>query len=208
MKILIGCEESQAICKAFRERGFEAYSCDLLPCSGGHHEWHFQMDLFEAVKKEKWTLGVFHPSCTFLAVSGARWMYNKDGSINEERKKNQEDSLNFVRKIMELDIPHIAIENPISVISTKIRKPDQIIQPWQFGDSASKATCLWLKNLPKLIPTKVVDKGEFVTFNSGRRMSKWMAELRGNGHLRSKTFLGIASAIAEQWGDFIRSKYE
>lgn len=147
-------------------------------------------------------------NCTFLSVSGARWMYNKDGSINQDRKEKQEKALDFVRMFMDAPCEHICIENPVSIISSRIRKPDQIIDPWMFGDSFSKKTCLWLKNLPLLTPTNIVDKGEFVTFKSGRRMSKWMAELRGNGHLRSKTFPGIAKAIAEQYGKFLIDKYK
>lgn len=202
MRVLVGCEESQAICKAFRALGHEAYSCDILPCSGGHPEWHIQGDLLDQLDKG-FDLGIFHPPCTYLSVSGARWMYNKDGSINQERLANQEAGLEFVRKLMAAPIKHIAIENPVSVISSKIRKPDQIIEPFWFGDSARKKTCLWLKNLPQLKPTNIVSPGDVITFASGRKMSKWMAESRGNGHLRSKTFPGIASAIADQWGQFV-----
>lgn len=156
LKILIGCEESQAICKEFRELGFEAFSCDLLPCSGDYPEWHLQMDIFEAIKLANWKFAIFHPPCQYMAISGARWMYNKDGSINQERKENQEKALDFVRKLMDAPIDSILIENPCSVISSRIRKPDQIIQPWFFGDKAFKATHLWLKNLPKLVPTNIL----------------------------------------------------
>ncbi len=214
MKILIACEESQAVTKAFRELGHDAYSCDLLPCSGGHTEWHYQEDVFKVINKG-WDLMIAHPPCTFLAVSGARWLYNKDGSINEERFYNQKQGLDFVQMLMDAPINKIAIENPISVISSAIRKPDQIIQPYWFGDSASKSTCLWLKNLPKLEPTNMVSKGEFFEFkdrktNKLKRQPMWYykalqeaktpAERRT---LRSKTFKGIADAMAMQWGGLI-----
>jgi hypothetical protein len=134
-------------------------------------------------------------------------MYNKDGSVNQDRAKNQLEALNFVQKLMDADIPKIAIENPISVISSKIRKPDQIIQPWMFGDEATKTTCLWLKNLPLLKPTNIVGKGERTVFKSGKSHPKWYADALANSKtpeerrtLRSKTFIGIAKAIAEQWG--------
>jgi len=205
MKILVACEESQAITKEFRALGHEAYSCDILPCSGGHPEWHLQGDVFNFVN-QGWDLMVAHPPCTYLSVSGARHMYNKDGSVNQDRAKNQLEALNFVQKLMEVNIPRIAIENPVSVISSKIKKPDQIIQPWMFGDEATKTTCLWLKNLPHLTPTNIVGKGERTIFKSGKSHPKWYADALANAKtpeerrtLRSKTFNGIAKAIAHQW---------
>jgi hypothetical protein len=213
MKILVACEESQAITKEFRALGHEAYSCDILPCTGGHPEWHLQGDVFGFID-QGWDLMVAHPPCTFLSVSGARHLYNKDGSKNLERYKNQREALDFVQKLMDCDIPRIAIENPVSVISSQIRKPDQIVQPWMFGDSASKTTCLWLKNLPKLVATNVVDKGDFkewVDKKSGKvkRQATWYYDALINAKtpeerrsLRSKTFKGIAQAIASQWGIF------
>lgn len=207
MKIIIACEESQTITKEFRALGHEAYSCDILPCSGGHPEWHLQGDIFEFINQE-WDMMIAHPPCTYLSVSGARHMYNKDGSINQERLKNQNEGLEFVKKLMGANIPKIAIENPVSVISTKIRKPDQIIQPYMFGDEATKTTCLWLKNLPLLKPTNIVGKGERTIFKSGKSHPKWYADALANAKtpeerrtLRSKTFTGIAKAIAEQWGN-------
>lgn len=229
-RVLVACEESQAVTKEFRKLGFEAYSCDLLPCSGGHPEWHLQTDVFKAIEGgivlnqlgqwlefDKWDLMIAHPPCTFLAVSGARWLYNVDGTPNEERIKNQNEGLDFVRKLMNVDIEHIAIENPISVISSQIRKPDQIIQPWQFGDKAQKSTCLWLKNLPLLKHTEIVDKGEFIEFISAKgvkkKQPKWYFDALKDAKtpaerrtLRSKTFKGIAEAIAKQWGDYILKK--
>jgi hypothetical protein len=213
MKILVACEESQAITKEFRALGHEAYSCDILPCTGGHPEWHLQGDVFGFID-QGWDLMVAHPPCTFLSVSGARHLYNKDGSKNLARHQSQREALDFVARLMACDIPRIAIENPVSVISSQIRKPDQIVQPWMFGDSASKTTCLWLKNLPKLVATNVVDKGDFkewIDKKSGKvkRQATWYYDALINAKtpeerrsLRSKTFKGIAQAIASQWGIF------
>jgi hypothetical protein len=210
MKVLIACEESQAVTKEFRALGHDAYSCDILPCSGGHPEWHLQGDVFKYIN-QGWDLMIAHPPCTFLAVSGARHLYNKDKSPNIERYKNQAEGLDFVRKLMDADIEKIAIENPISIISSKIRKPDQIIQPYMFGDSASKSTCLWLKGLPKLKPTNIVDKGEFIKWvdkktNKVKRQALWYYQALQQAKtpqerrtLRSKTFKGIAEAMANQW---------
>jgi len=218
MKVLIACEESQAICKAFREAGHEAFSCDILPCSGGHPGWHLQGDVFNFVDRG-WDLMIAHPPCTYLSVSGAKWYYHPEDNelpFKErrphprfpDRRKHQQEGLDFVQKLMDVDIPRIAIENPISVISSRIRKPDQIIQPWMFGDEAMKSTCLWLKNLPKIKPTKIVGKGEMVTYGSGKRMQKWYVDALTNSKtaeerrtMRSKTFPGMAKAIAEQWGN-------
>ena len=208
MRVLVACEESQTITKEFRALGHEAYSCDLLDCSGGHPEWHLQGDV-SLYANNGWDLMIAHPPCTYLSVSGARWLYNKDGSINTDRQTNQTLALDFVRDLMGFNVPRIAIENPVSVISTLIRKPDQIIQPWMFGDEATKTTCLWLKNLPKLEPTNVVGKGERTIFKSGKSHPKWYADALANAKtaaerrtLRSKTFPGIAKAIAQQWGKF------
>lgn len=204
-KILVACEESQSITKELRDLGHEAFSCDILPCSGGHPEWHIQADVFTIVN-QGWDLMIAHPPCTYLSVSGARHLYNKDGSKNLERWENQKIALDFVQKLMNCPIPRIAIENPVSVISTKIRKPDQIIQPYMFGDEATKTTCLWLKNLPKLEPTKMVSKGQRIVFKSGKSHPKWYADALANAKtpaerrtLRSKTFQGIARAMADQW---------
>lgn len=206
-KVLIACEESQVVTKAFRSLGHDAYSCDILPCSGGHPEWHFQQDVFEVIDKHDWDLMIAHPPCTYLTVSGNRWFTNKDGSINKERYQKRDEALDFIRRLMNADIDKIAIENPVGFISTFIRKPDQIIQPYMFGDEASKKTCLWLKNLPNLEPTNIVGKGERTYFKSGKSHPKWYADALANAKtaqerrtLRSKTFPGIATAIAEQWG--------
>ncbi len=209
MTILVGCEESQVVCKAFRERGFEAYSCDLQECSGGHPEWHLQMDVFEAIDLISPTLGIFHPPCTHLSSSG-QWAFSR--GIKDP--KLREDAAQFFMGLVESSCQSIAVENPIGVMSTLYRKPDQIVQPWQFGDLASKSTCLWLKNLPKLSP-QVLEKPamEYHTWidkrtGATKRMEKWMYDIRVKPHnqrgkLSSKTFAGIASAMAEQWVDFL-----
>lgn len=218
MRVLVACEESQAITKAFRKRGVEAFSCDILPPSGGHPEWHIQGDAVATAYSGGWDLMIAHPPCTYLAVSGARWLYNEDGSRNEERWKNQEKALDFVKTLMDAPIEHIAIENPISVISSNIRKPDQIVHPWMFGDKASKATCLWLKNLDPIQPTDVVERGEFfewVDKKSGKtkRQPMWYYKALSEAKtpeqrrtLRSKTFNGMANAIADQFINQIKSK--
>ena len=204
-KILVACEESQSVTKILRELGHQAFSCDILPCSGGHSEWHLQGDVFNYVNNG-WDLMIGHPPCTYLSVSGARHLYNKDGSKNLERYANQKLALEFVQALMDAPINKIAIENPVSVISSHIRKPDQIIQPWMFGDEATKTTCLWLKNLLKLEPTNIVGKGERTVFKSGKSHPKWYADALANAKspgerrmLRSKTFYGIAHAMATQW---------
>ena len=211
MKVLVACEESQAITKELRKLGHEAFSCDLLDCSGGYPEWHIKGDAIKEAYSGKYDMMIAHPPCTFLSVSGARWLYNKDGTRNEDRYNSQHEALNFVQKLMDAPINKIAIENPISVISTKIRKPDQIIQPWQFGDKASKSTCLWLKGLPKLKHTDIVEKGDFKEWidkktGKTKRQAKWYFDALKDAKtpeerrtLRSKTFKGIAEAIADQW---------
>ena len=207
MRVLIACEESQTACKEFRALGHQAYSADILPCSGGYPEWHIQGDVTK-ILNDGWDLMIAHPPCTYLAVSGNKWLYNKDGSKNEERWKNRAESLDFVRTLLEAPIDRIALENPVSVISSQIRKPDQIVQPYMFGDQATKTTCLWLKNLPPLYPTDLVDKGERVVYKSGKSHPKWYAEALSKAKtteerrtLRSKTFIGIAKAMANQWGN-------
>lgn len=189
LKVLIGCEESQEVCKAFRELGHEAYSCDIIECSGGYPEWHLQMDVFEAIKLKDWDLMIAFPPCTDLAVSGARWFKEKWESGQQRR------SIEFFLKLTETNIKHWCVENPIGIMSTWYRKPDQIIQPWMFGHGETKATCLWLSNLPKLQPTNIVD---------GRENRIWkMPPLKDRAKLRSKTYSGIAKAMADQFSKYI-----
>ena len=203
LKILVACEESQAVTKHLRALGHEAFSCDILPCSGGHPEWHYQQDVFEVIEKG-WDIMIAFPPCTHLASSGARHFKQK---IADGR---QQQGIDFFMKLANADIDRIAIENPVGVMSTKYRKPDQIIQPYQFGDKAQKSTCLWLKNLPKLESTDIVDKGEFFEFISKKgvkkRMPMWYYKAlqdaktpQQRSTLRSKTFDGIARAMATQW---------
>ena len=220
LNVLVACEESQAVTKQFRALGHNAYSCDLLDSSGGNPEWHIKGDALEVAYDEsrEWDLMIAHPPCTYLAVSGARWLYNKDGTKNERRWLDRNKALHFVRKLMEAPIEYIAIENPVSVISTQIRKPDQIIQPYQFGDEASKKTCLWTKNLPNLVHTKLVGKGEMIEWidknGKTKRQAKWYYDALSKAKtpeerrtLRSKTFDGIANAMAEQWSEAVINDY-
>ena len=183
MKVLVACEESQEVCKAFRAVGHEAYSCDIQPCSGGHPEWHIQDDVLKHL--DGWDLVIAHPPCTDLAVSGARWFKEKHESGVQQK------SIEFFMEFTRLSCAW-AIENPVGIMSTIYRKPDQIIQPWMFGHGEQKATCLWLHDLPKLNPTNVVE---------GREQRIWkMAPSIDRAKMRSKTFPGIAKAMAEQWG--------
>lgn len=183
MKVLVACEESQEVCKAFRARGHEAYSCDLLPCSGGHPEWHIQDDAVKVADSRQWDIKIAFPPCDHLAVSGARWFKEK------QKDGRQQMGIAFFLKMAELCD---AVENPIGIMSTLYRKPDQIIQPWQFGHGETKATCLWLKGLPLLVPTDIVE---------GREGRVWkMPPSKDRAKLRSRTYSGIALAMAAQWG--------
>ncbi len=198
MKILIACEESQAVCKEFRKLGHEAFSCDILPCSGGHPEWHLQQDI-RTLLKQKWDMVLAFPPCTHIAVSGAKHFAKK---IADGR---QQEGINFFMLFTNLDCPKVMIENPVGIMSTRWRKPDQIIQPYQFGHPSRKTTCLWLKGLPKLKPTEIVEPN-LVKFKDGSTFSKDYMECKrskpGESSLkRSKTFEGIAKSMAEQWGD-------
>lgn len=155
MRVLVACEESQAVTKELRRLGHEAYSCDIQECSGGHPEWHLQVDAIELLKM-KWDMVIAFPPCTDLAVSGAAHFAKKRADGRQQR------SIEFFMKFANADCPRIAIENPIGIMSSEFRKPDQIIQPYQFGDHARKSTCIWLKGLPKLKPTDIVDPGEIM----------------------------------------------
>ena len=199
MRVLVACEESQAVTKEFRKLGHEAYSCDTEPCSGGHPEWHLQQDVIPLLS-EQWDMIIAFPPCTHLAVSGARWF--------EEKRKDgrQQQGIDFFMEFANAPCEKIAIENPIGIMSRIWRKPDQIIQPWQFGDSYQKSTCLWLKGLPLLQPTNIVDKGEFITHKSGKKKPKWYADAFGlppkeRAKVRSQTYPGIARAMAQQWSE-------
>ncbi len=189
MKILVACEESQAVTIEMRRLGHEAYSCDIEPCSGGHPEWHLQVDALELLKM-KWDMILAFPPCTHLAVSGARYF--------EQKRKDgrQQAAIDFFMQFANADCSKIAIENPVGIMSTYYRKPDQIIQPWQFGHGETKKTCLWLKGLPPLISTEIVE---------GREQRIWkMPPSEDRAKNRAKTFPGIARAMAEQWAGDIR----
>lgn len=219
--VLIACEESQRVCMAFREKGFNAFSCDILECSGGHPEWHVQGDALKLMRAydfetmtgcrhviHGWDLIIAHPPCTYLTCTGNRWFnIEKYGDKARERYKKRDKAAEFFMRFAQADCPHIAIENPIGYMSTFYRKPDQIVQPFWFGDAERKATCLWLKGLPKLAATKMVEP-IVCRYRNGRTDPAWHmntislpAEERARA--RSKTFPGIAKAMAEQWGDYL-----
>jgi hypothetical protein len=213
MRVLIACEESQSVCKEFRKLGHEAFSCDIQECSGGHPEWHYQQDVFEVIDMG-WDMMIAFPPCTHLAVSGAAWF--------EEKRKDgrQQQGIDFFMKIVNAPIQRIAVENPVGIMSKIYRKPDQVIQPYYFGDEFQKTTCLWLKNLPPLYHNAApnlfddvvthTNKGEFFEWvdkktGKKKKQPKWYADAfmynkEFIGKMRSKTFPGIAKAMAEQWG--------
>jgi len=196
MKILVGCEESQAVTIELRKLGHEAYSCDIQQCSGGHPEWHIQGDVFDAINSRKWDLGIFFPTCTYLTISANKWYKDqpkrKSGTlVGKERREAREEAILFFMRLYICPIPKIAIENPIGVISSRFRGPDQVLQPWMFGHGETKATCLWLRGLQNLQPTNIVEGRE-------QRMHL-LPPSKDRAKLRSKTFPGIAKAMAEQW---------
>lgn len=237
LNILVACEESQAVTKELRLLGHNAFSCDLLPCSGGHPEWHFNHDVFGVIEnlggklqngkniklKRMWDIMIAHPPCTYLAVSGAQWYYHPDDKYlpienrrphpkYPKREQDREDAVNFFIALANAPIDKIVIENPVGIISSRFRKPDQVVQPFMFGDEARKTTCLWLKNLPKLEPTKMVGEGERIFFKSGKSQPKWYSDafVKSKSHeerrtMRSKTFPGMAKAMAVQWTTYLKS---
>jgi len=196
MKILVGCEESQAVTIELRKLGHEAYSCDLKECSGGHPEWHLKMDVFQAIKLKDWDAGIFFPDCTYLTVSANKWYKDqpprKSGVlVGKARRDAREKAIDFFTRLHNCEIPKVAIENPIGVMSSRFRKPDQVLQPWMFGHGETKATCLWLKNLPLLKPTNIVEGRE--------QKLHLLPPSKNRAELRSKTYKGIAEAMANQW---------
>jgi hypothetical protein len=196
IKVLVACEESQTVTKAFRKRGFEAFSCDIQDCSGGHPEWHIKGDAIKEAYSGKYDLMIAHPPCTHLAVSGARWF--KEGV---KPMYLQDEGAEFFMKLINAPIEKIAVENPICIMSTRYRKPNQIINPFQFGHPEQKKTCLWLKGLPKLIDTNNVYSHMMTLPIKERTRIHWLGSNKSKE--RSKTYLGIANAMAEQWGDYI-----
>lgn len=222
MKVLVACEESQRVCKSFREKGHEAYSCDILKSSGGFPQFHIKGDVIPILNgncifytedhrihyiEGNWDLIIAHPPCTYLTVTGNRWFnIEKYGEKAIQRNKYKIQAIEFFMKIVNAECNKIAIENPIGFMNTFYRKPDQIIQPYMFGDPYEKRTCLWLKNLNLLLPDNIVTVPERTKFNSGKTMPKWYADLwklskEERAKERSKTFPGIARAMAEQWGE-------
>jgi len=211
MRVLVACEESQRVCIAFRNKGHEAYSCDIIDCSGGHPEWHIKDDALKHL--EGWDLIIAHPPCTYLTVAGNRWFnVEKFGDYARYRIQKRQEATDFFMRFINAPCDKIAVENPVGIISRVYRKPDCIIQPYQFGHPYSKKTCLWLKNLPPLQPTKIVEperihsKGKsggysgnswYVTDENGKILS-WSDPRTARE--RSKTFQGIADAMADQWG--------
>lgn len=204
MRILLACEESQAVTKELRAKGYEAFSCDILPCSGGHPEWHLQQDVTELLK-QKWDMIIAFPPCTYLTVTGNRWFnIERYGDKAIKRHADRKEAIDFFMMFANADCEKIAIENPVGVMSSEWRKPNQIINPYQFGDAFEKKTCLWLKGLPELKPTNIVTPPPRTQFESGKSMPAWYADAwklpkEERAKLRSKTFPGIAKAIADQW---------
>lgn len=233
--VLIACEESQAIANEFRKIGFNAFSADIQKCSGGHPEYHINQDVLPLLNgnckfktqdgkthsiKGHWDLIIAHPPCTYLSNAGNGWykpqsytgLYKKDPKLARlkvlERMANRQEAYKFFMKFTKAKCDHVVIENPLGYMNGQYRPADQTIQPYQFGDKFSKRTCLWIKGLPKLKSTKLVDKGEFITLKNGKRISKWFADAYSlptaeRRKVRSKTFKGIAHAMVDQWKDLI-----
>lgn len=218
MRILVACEESQRVCTAFRECGHEAYSCDLVKCSGGHPEWHVKGDVIpllngrcqfattdgtEHTVADRWDMIIGFPPCTYMSKAGARWMYPKAGQVSQDRLAKAMKAKDFFMAIANADCRFIAIENPRPLKIVGLPVPSQIIQPYQFGHPFSKATCLWLKNLPPLVPTEILEEYKpFLPSNTGA-YSRGGGGSRGVAHdakTAAKTFPGVAKAMAEQWG--------
>jgi hypothetical protein len=202
MKILIACEFSGTVRTAFEKLGHEVWSCDLEPTDKPGN--HYQGSVLDILDKG-WDLMVAHPPCTYLTVTGNKWFKPEYADRFPTRHQDREDAAAFFMTLANANIPKIAIENPIGVMSTRYKKPSQVIHPWQFGHEASKSTCLWLKGLPNLAPTNIVGKGEFITYKSGKRMTKWYADAaslspKERAKVRNTTFQGIADAMAAQWG--------
>ena len=226
--LLVACEESQRVCIAFRQRGWEAYSCDIIDCSGGHPEYHIKQDVLpllngncdfetgDGVKHhiDRWDMLIAHPPCTELCSAGQHWF-----SRGIKDPKMREDAVDFFMRFINADCEHIAVENPIGIMSTRYRKPDCVVQPWQFGHPETKATCLWLKNLPPLVPTNIIQKPEGGWANQQISSGKYTGfkNYDENGKIlawndprtkviRSRTYIGIAEAMAEQWTKYLEEE--
>lgn len=223
MKLLVCCEESQRVCTAFRERGWEAYSCDIESCSGGHPEWHIQQDVLPLINGDcefdtvdgthhviegEWDLLICHPPCTYMSKAGARWMYPKAGEICARRLGQALRAKEFFLTLYNAKCPHIVMENPRPLRIVKLPVPTQIIQPYEYGEPYSKATLLWIKGLPKLVPTNILSNHTpWMPSNTGG-LSRGRGGSRGVAHdakMGSKTFEGVAKAMAEQFGGYIET---
>lgn len=214
LKVLIACEFSGAIRNEFRNLGHDAFSCDIVP-SLDNSPYHYQCDVRSIINAHEWDLMIAHPPCTYLTLAGNRWFKPEYAEKYPTRQQDRQDAIDFFMELYNAPIPHIAVENPIGIMSSQFRKADQIIQPWQFGDPFQKSTCLWLKNLPKLEHTDVVDKGEFIEWSckkTGRikRQPKWYADAFQKTSdpierqkIRNTTFPGIAKAVAEQFSTYV-----
>lgn len=203
MKILVACEESQTVTKELRKLGHEAFSCDLEPCSGGHPEWHIHGDALVEAYSGKYDMMIAHPPCTYLTVTGNKWMKPEFADRFPNRKQQREDAIDFFLKLFNAPIPKIAIENPVGVLSTRFRKPDQYVHPYFFGDPHSKKTGFWLKGLPALEKTNEVEP-EMYVYKDGRKDPMWHVESmklppKERARVRSKTFPGMAEEMAWQW---------
>lgn len=226
--LLVACEESQRVCIAFRQHGWEAYSCDIIDCSGGHPEYHIKQDVLpllngncdfetcDGVKHhiDHWDMLIAHPPCTELCSAGQHWF-----SRGIKDPKMREDAVDFFMRFINADCEHIAVENPIGIMSTRYRKPDCVVQPWQFGHPETKATCLWLKNLPSLVPTNIIKKPEggwanqqisngkytgFKNYDENGKILAWNDPR--TKVIRSRTYIGIAEAMAEQWTKYLEEE--
>ena len=223
-KLLVCCEESQRVCTAFRERGWEAYSCDIEPCSGGHPEWHIQQDVLPLINgncefdtvdgehhiiKGEWDLLICHPPCTYLTLAGNKWFKPEFRDRFPDRIQQRQEAIEFFMKFANAKCKHIAIENPVGIMSSQWRKPNQYIEPYYFGDAEKKKTGLWLVGLPNLIPTDMVEP-VIIHCKSGANEPRWHMEsmslpAKERSRVRSQTFIGIANAMAEQWGEYIEN---
>ena len=205
LRVLIACEESQTTCKAFRELGHEAYSCDIQECSGGHPEWHLQCNVLPLLNMY-WDLIIAHPPCTYMSKAGARWMYPKAGILSEERFKLSQDAKAFFMEFYNCKCEHVAIENPVPLKIVGLPKATQCIQPYQFGEPYSKQTLLWLKGLPELMPTKIIKEHKTWMPSNTSGFAHGKGGSRGIAHNQrqaSKTFDGIAAAFAKQWSEYL-----
>lgn len=203
MKVLVACEFSGTVREAFKKKGHDAWSCDLekTDIPGNHIQ-----DNVENHLNKNWDLIIAHPPCTYLTVTGNKWFKDEYKDRFPTRQEDRKKAIEFFMLFVKSKSPKVVIENPIGIMSTQYRKPDQIIQPYHFGHEATKSTCLWIKGLPLLKPTNIVSKGEFITYKSGKRMTKWYADAaklkpKERAKIRNKTFPGIAEAMADQWGN-------